>query len=113
MTFVCLVLAGLAAFLASRGNWVAWIFAALLVLAIVGLVRRVRWGRRLALGMCWLMILVGFGSVLPPERVDGVAPPPIIAIEYAVTQMVVLCLVGLLCLHLLGRHRKAFRDTWF
>ena len=110
--FVCLVFAAIAAYGVMAGNVVSWTLAILCALVIVGLVRRVRWGRRWAVGLQWFLLFLGFALVMPPEA--GVpVKQPFPPLETAVLRMVVVCGVALLCLHLLGRHKKAFRDAWF
>ena len=51
-------------------------------------------------------------TAAPPEA--GLPEPqPIHTLETVVVRMVLLCGVALLSLHLLGRHKKAFRAGWW
>jgi hypothetical protein len=108
MGAVCLVLAAMAAHQVSVGNWFT---AAFPVLAIAGIAGRLRWGRRLAVGLHWLLLVAGFGAVMPPEKgvpVYREMPP----VEVAMIEAAVLVAVALLCLHLLGRWKTGFRAAW-
>ena len=106
--FVCLVLAGMAAFSALR----LWPVAIICIAAIIGLVRGVRWGRRTALVLLWLLLISGVMLLTPPERVDGYEPV-VIPIGTLVLYAVAMGTPALAGLHLLGRYRKAFRSDWF
>jgi len=107
--FVCLVLAGLAGFTVVRGGWH---LTPILVIALVGILRGVRWGRRLGLFVFWMVLLSGLVMVMPPEKVDGYTPE-MVPIGTAIVRAAVLALLGLTCLHLLGRYRRSFRAEWF
>jgi hypothetical protein len=112
MAVVCLVLAGMAVHQASLGQVFNWMVAAIAVLAIFGLVRRVRWGRRTAVGLQIVLLLLGFSMVMPPEPGVPVPGPPQ-PVETAMLHAAVAVGVALLCLHLLGHYKKSFRDAWF
>jgi hypothetical protein len=83
----------------------------LLALAIAGIARRVRWGRRLAVGLQCLLPLAGFGAVMPPQKgvpVSREMPP----VEAAMIGAAVLIGFALVCLHLLSLWKKDFRNDW-
>ena len=110
MSIVCVSFASVAGWEMYAGNWV---FAIPFALAILGLVRRVRWGRRLSLVLGWLALVTGFALMFPAEKgmeVPGEAPIPV---EVVVAEAIVVCSMALVCLHLLGAYRKSFRAAWF
>ena len=109
MSIVCASFASVAALAISAGNWV---FAIPFALAIVGIVRRVRWARRLSLVLGWIALFTGFGLMLPVEKgmeVPGEVPIPL---EVVVAEAIVVCSLALACIHLLGVYKKAFRAGW-
>ena len=110
MSVVCACLASIAGVFILAGNWVLAIpFAA----AIVGIVRRLRWGRRMALVFGWFSLFVGFGLMLPVEKgveIPGHVPLPV---EVVVAQAIVVCSMALVCIHLLGVYKRSFRAGWF
>ena len=106
---VCVVLAAMGCLVVRGGNWFLAVFPAL---AIAGLLRRVRWGRRLAVALLWLLLLGGVGSVFPQgeyDEITGSSPRPI---EVTVALFVACVAFALLGLHLLGRYNKEFRADW-
>lgn len=108
--FVCLALGVIAGLMLMAGNWVLALIPAL---AIAGVVRRVRWGRRLALVLLWLLLLIGVGQMLPSSESDeitGSKPQPL---EVVLTKSAIFSSIALLGLHLLGRYAKEFRSSWF
>ena len=84
---------------------------ALLVCAALGIYRRARWGRRLAVFLLWLAVVVGVGHVLP-ARLEGVpageAPGP----WMAALQMIAITGLALASLHFLGKYKTQFRAGW-
>lgn len=107
---VCAVLAGIAGLMLKVGNWEIALVPAL---AIVGLARRVRWGRRLAVVLLWVMLLVGVGLMLPKTELDQISGSKPVPLEVAVMEFAVCVAFALLGLHLLGRYKKEFRAAWF
>ena len=67
LAIVCFALAGSGAYAASNG---AWFGVGIAILLLIGLIRRVRWGRNLAVAYFWLMLLLGVFSVMP-SRIEG------------------------------------------
>ena len=63
--FVALALLAMALHQATREQPFNWVVAALLALAAAGVLRGVRWGRRMALGFMWLLLVFAIGDVLP------------------------------------------------
>lgn len=108
---VCLVVAAVGVHSAANG---AWFGVAVSVVLIAGLVRRVRWGRNLGVAFFWLMLLMGVFAAMP-SRVEGdqIMGRESASLEQVVTELVVLCSLALVCLHLLGIYKERFRRAWF
>ena len=107
---VCLVLIAIAGLMLRAGNWLPALVPAL---AIVGLVRRVRWGRVLAVILFWLLLLVGVSFALPQaefDQITGSQPQPL---EVALAKFAACVTTALIGLHLLGRFKKEFRPGRF
>jgi hypothetical protein len=87
--------------------------AVILIAGAVGLVRKVRWGRRVAVLFLWVAILAAFGSLSPFMAGDlmaqGVEPPSVPAL---VLRLAGVCAVALAGLHYLGKHKVRFRAAW-
>ena len=110
MAVVCAVMGSVAAFEVSIGNWVVAIpFAA----AIVGIVRRVTWGRRTAFFLGWVLLVGGFALMFPVEKGMEVPGQDALPTEVVVTEAIIVCSMALVCLHLLGVYKKSFRAGWF
>ena len=106
---VCLILAAMAGLFIKAWNWGLAVVPAL---AIMGLVRRVRWGRRSAAVLLWLLLLVGVGLMLPQgegDQLTGSKPRPL---EDALSEAFACIAAALLGLHLLGRYKNVFRPDW-
>jgi hypothetical protein len=91
---------------------VSVIAVTLLVVAFVGVVRRSSWGISAASALSWFILILAFVSVLgdpEPPQVKSVAEivlrhTPSLTESYIATALAVL--PWLLCLHILGIHRK-------
>ena len=87
--------------------------AALLITGIVGITRKVRWGRRIAVTFLWGAIFVSFGSLSPFNAGDlmaeGIEPPSILALGL---RLAGVCAIAIACLHYLGKHKSMFRPAW-
>ena len=109
--FVALVLGAMAVHQWTVGNT----FITILPLAaIAGLLRSVRWGRRLAAVLMWLLLLFAIGNVLPARiEVDealGLAPATPAELW---TQLAVMAGAALASLHILGVQKARFRAAWW
>ena len=86
----------------------------LLVIAAVGLLRKLRWARRMSVIFMWLLLVFAIGNVLP-ARTEGDAAlgtqPATTA--YLVTELVLLCSAALASLHFLHRNKTRFRSDWW
>ena len=111
LAVVCLALAAVGAHAAFSGGWIV---VGVTVLLLAGLIRRVRWGRNLAVAFFWLMLIMGVFSAMP-SRIEGdqIMGRESAPVEQVVTELVVLCTVALVCLHLLGLYKGRFRKGWF
>ena len=89
------------------------IVAAVLIAGLVGIVRKVSWGRRIAVIFLWGSIVISFGRLSPfgagDLMADGVEPPsPLeLGLEFAA-----VCSIALVCLHYLGKYKSLFRTSW-
>ena len=87
--------------------------AALLTAGVVGVTRRVRWGRRIAVAFLWGSIIVGFGALSPFRAGDlmaeGIEPPSLLTLGL---RFAGVCALALACLHYLGKHKSRFRPAW-
>ena len=111
LALVCLAVTSVGVYAATNGGWIG---VGIAVLLLVGLIRQVRWGRNMAVAFFWLMLLMGVFAAMP-SRVEG---DQIMGVESAsvaqvVTELVVLCTVALVCLHLLGIYKERFRKGWY
>ncbi len=88
--------------------------AVLLLIATVGLFRKVRWGRRMSTAFLWLLMGVAIGLILPArmegDMAMGVESPTMLV---AAAQFIVLCGVAIVSLHFLGKYKSLFRPDWF
>jgi hypothetical protein len=113
--FVCVVLACFAGYEFSIGTGITPFIGLTVVLAIVGVIRGVKWGRRLAVAACILLLIVfGVGSVLP-ARMEGAQMTGTEAPELgrAVVEFVAVVVIALASLHILGRYKQRFRKAWW
>lgn len=85
-----------------------------LLAGAVGVYRRLRWGRVLAIITMWFLLLFAVGSIFPETvdagRAPGVALP---SAEVLGAQLVILSCLALASLHVLSRHKARFRSGWF
>jgi hypothetical protein len=111
---VCAVLACFAAYEFYLRTEATIFFGAIFTLAIVGLVRGVRWGRRLAVASSLLMLVVGIGAVLPARITEsGLTGKEAPSTEVAVAQFIAIVVIALACLHVLGLYKDRFRKDWW
>lgn len=100
-------------YVALNGRMINAAIATLLAIGIVGLMRRVRWGRRIAVAFLWGTVLVGFGALSPFNAGDlmaeGIEPPSLLTLGL---RFAGLCAVALTGLHYLGKHKSMFRPVW-
>lgn len=100
-------------YVAMDGRLINACVGALLVAGVVGVTRRVRWGRRIAVAFLWGSIIIGFGLLSPFRAgdlmVEGIEPPSLLML---VLQLSSVCAVALICLHYLGKHKHRFRSAW-
>jgi hypothetical protein len=89
------------------------VLAALLISGIVGITRKVRWGRRIAVAFLWGSIIISFGSLSPFSAGDlmaeGIEPPSILTLGLRFAGN---CAIAITCLHYLGKHKSMFRPAW-
>lgn len=100
-------------YVAMEGRLINACMAALLIAGVVGITRRLRWGRRIAVAFLWGSIIIGFG-LLSPFRAgdlmaDGIEPPSMTALGL---EFAVISTIALGCLHYLGKHKLLFRPAW-
>jgi len=85
----------------------------LLIVGAVGMARKVRWGRRIAVAFLWGSIFVSFGRLAPFSAGDlmaeGIEPPSLLTLAL---QFAGVCIIALMCLHYLGKHKIHFRSAW-
>ena len=90
------------------------IVAFILFLGAIGVYRRVRWGRRVALAFLWLIIFVTIGAISPFRAMDsvraGIEPPSVVIL---VTLLLAASIFSLSCIHILGKNKERFRPRWF
>ncbi len=98
----------------TRGTPFNGVVGALLVIAAVGLLRKLRWGRRMSVVFMWLLVVVAIGDVLPAriEADEALGREPATTAEL-VTELVLLCSVALGSLHFLGKGKTRFRSGWW
>jgi hypothetical protein len=89
------------------------VVAALLITGIVGITRKVRWGRRIAVAFFWGSIIISFGALSPFNAGDlmaeGIEPPSILTLGL---RFAGVCAIAIVCLHYLGKHKSMFRPAW-
>ncbi len=87
--------------------------AVVLACGVVGLVRRVQWGRRIAVLFFWACLLVGLGLMSPFRAGDlmvgGMEPPTMWVLG---AEFLVVAAVAITGLHHLGKHKALFRAQW-
>ncbi len=114
---------------ASLGGGVSYLFAAtrglmletcivlgtLFLLTALGLFRMLQWGRRLAVGLLWLTMLVLTIGRLSPGNVENYISKgeQIPSIEYLLATSILVLIPFLAALHILGKYRDQFRREWF
>jgi len=100
-------------YVALNGRMINAAIATLLAIGIVGIMRKVRWGRRIAVAFLWVLILVGFGALSPFNAGDlmaeGIEPPSLLTLGL---RFAGICAVALTGLHYLGKHKAMFRPVW-
>ena len=109
MSVVCACLASIAGIFLLAGSWA---FAIPFLATVVGILRRVQWGRRAALVLGWLSLIMGALWMTPLERGDE-PHQELVPVEVVVMQAAIVCSMALVCIHLLGVYKKAFRPGWF
>ena len=104
----------MAAFQITRGAPFNVVVGALLVIAAVGLLRKLHWGRRMSVFFMWLLVAVAIGNVLPAriEADEALGMEPATSSQL-VTQLVLLCSVAIGSLHFLGKDKARFRSGWW
>ncbi len=87
--------------------------ALLLIAGVVGVTRKVRWGRWIAVAFLWGWILIGFGTINPFHAGDliaiGIEPPSLLTLGL---KFAGICAIALVCLHYLGKYKLLFRPAW-
>ena len=100
-------------YIAMGGRLVNACVAAILIAGVVGIMRSLRWGRRIAVVFLWGSIIIAFGLLSPFRAGDllaeGIEPPSltVLALQFAV-----ISTIALGCLHFLGKHKRRFRPAW-
>jgi len=87
------------------------IVGSLMVISAVGLLRKLRWGRRMSVAFMWLLLFFAIGDILPAraEIDESLGRPPATTFEL-VMELLVLCSVALASLHFLGKEKTRFRS---
>jgi len=104
----------MAAFQITRATPFNIVVGGLLVIAAVGLLRKLRWGRRMSIFFMWLLLVFAIGDILPAriEADEALGREPATTSQL-VAQLVVLCCVALGSLHFLGKGKARFRPGWW
>ena len=112
--FVAAVLAAMAVHQIAYGSPFNVSLGILLLLGAAGVLRALRWGRRMAVLFMWLLVVYAIGGVLPAriEVDEAQGRPPPSSMELIV-QLVLLSSAALGSLHLLGRHKARYRAAWW
>lgn len=114
MCFVALALLAFSLHQATRDQLFNWVVAALMALAAIGVLRGVRWGRRMALVFMWLLLLAAIGDVLPARiEADQALGAPAATPGELWTELIVLSAVALASLHILATCESRFRAEWW
>lgn len=98
----------------TRGTPFNVALGVVLLIASVGQLKRLRWGRRMAVLFMWLLLVFAIGDILPAriEADEALGRPPATPAQL-VTQLILLCSVALGALHFLGRHKARYRPDWW
>ena len=100
-------------YVSLEGRPVNAALATLLIAGVIGVTRKVRWGRGFAIAFLWGSIFVSFGALSPFNAGDlmaeGIEPPSILGLAIQFTGV---CATALICLHYLGKYKSLFRATW-
>ena len=112
--FVCIVQVLASIYEIWRGTAFTITVGVLVLIATLGLYRRLRWGHRMSTVFLWLLMVVGVGLMLP-VRIEGDAmmgaeSPSVLL---AAAQAVAICGAAIISLHFLGKHKSLFRSDWF
>ena len=112
--FVSAALVAMSALQITRSEPFNVAAGALLLIAAVGLLRRVRWGRRMSAFFMWLLLAVAIGDMLPAriEADQALGREPATSSQL-VAQLILLCSVALGSLHFLGRYKARYRPDWW
>jgi hypothetical protein len=104
----------MAVFQITRGTPFNVVVGALLVIAAVGLLRKLRWGRRMSIFFMWLLLAFAIGDVLPArmETDEALSREPTTTSQL-VAQLALLSSVALGSLHFLSRGKARFRPRWW
>lgn len=112
--FVGAVLAVMAFHQLSYGSPFNVSLGILLLLGAAGVVRALRWGRRMAVLFMWLLVVYAIGGVLPARiEVDEARGRGPRSSTELIVELVLLSSVALGSLHLLGRHKARYRAAWW
>jgi uncharacterized membrane protein YoaK (UPF0700 family) len=112
--FVGAVLVVMAVHQVSYGSPFNVSLAILLLLSAAGLLRTVRWGRRMAVLFMWLLVVYAIGGVLPARiEVDEAQARAPLSSTQLIVELVLMSGVALGSLHLLGRHKARYRAAWW
>ncbi len=114
LALVSAALALMAVFQITRGTPFNVVVGALLLIAAVGLLRKLRWGRRMSVFFMWLLLTFAIGDVLPARmEVDEALGREPATTSQLVAQLALLSSVALGALHFLGREKARFRSRWW
>ena len=104
----------MAVFQFPRGTPFNGVVGGLLVIAAVGLLRKLHWGRRMSIFFMWLLVAFAIGDILPARiEADEALGSESATTSRLVTQLVVLCSVALGSLHFLAKVKARFRPGWW
>lgn len=96
---------------AAKGYLFNGVVAVICAVGVVGLLRRLRWGRRIAVVFLWSRIFVSQGALSPPFDLT-VEEMEKISLLFLSLRFAGICVVAVACLHVLGRFKEYFRATW-